>query len=91
MVFVNLAFRGVIEGLWRTLRYTIIDRSDEKTGLSAMMRTTAFPASIIAQMMARGEIRDKGAIPQEICVPPETFVHELARRGINIRETINVE
>ena len=91
LVFVNLAFRGVIDGLWRTLRYTIIDRSDEKTGLSAMMRTTAFPASIIAQMMARGEIRDKGAIPQEICVPPETFVHELARRGINIRETINVE
>ena len=91
LVFVNLAFRGVIDGLWRTLRYTIIDRSDEKTGLSAMMRTTAFPASIIAQMMARGEIRDKGAIPQEICVRPETFVHELARRGINIRETINVE
>lgn len=90
LVFVNLAFRGTIEGLQRTLRYTIIDRHDEKTGLSAMMRTTAFPASIIAQMMARGELSDKGAIPQEISVPPEKFVAELARRGITIRETINV-
>jgi saccharopine dehydrogenase-like NADP-dependent oxidoreductase len=30
-----------------------------------MQRTTAFPAYIIAQMMARGEILEKGAIPQE--------------------------
>lgn len=90
LVFVNLAFRGVLDGLQRTLRYTIIDRYDEKTGLSAMMRTTAFPASIIAQMMARGELEGKGAIPQELCVPPEKFVAELARRGITIRETLNV-
>lgn len=69
------------------LRYDIIDRFDERTGLSAMQRTTAFPASVIAQMMARGLTTRKGAVPQERCVPPEAFVAELAARGIRIEES----
>src|SRR2546429_2613366 len=40
--------RVEVSGGGRTLRYDIIDRSDEKAGLSAMMRTTAFPAAIVA-------------------------------------------
>jgi lysine 6-dehydrogenase len=71
-----------------TLRYDIVDHFDEQTGLSAMMRTTAFPASIVAQMMARGETSQKGAIPQERCLPPEPFVRALAARNINISESI---
>jgi lysine 6-dehydrogenase len=70
------------------LRYDIIDRHDERTGLSAMMRTTAFPASVIAQMMARGQVKEKGAIPQERCVPAQQFVDELARRDIKIEESL---
>jgi lysine 6-dehydrogenase len=91
LVFVNLAFRGTMDGLQRSLRYTIIDRQDEATGLSAMMRTTAFPASIIAQMMARGETTQRGAVPQELAIPPDAFVAELARRDINIRENVGIE
>src|SRR4029077_10426725 len=37
--------RVEVSGGGRTLRYNIIDRSDEKSGLSAMMRITAFPAA----------------------------------------------
>lgn len=66
-------------------------RYDERTGLSAMMRTTAFPASIIAQMMARGETKGAGAIPQERCVPPERFVEELSARNIQIKESVEVQ
>jgi lysine 6-dehydrogenase len=69
------------------LRYDIIDRFDARTGLSAMQRTTAFPASVIAQMMARGETTRKGAVPQERCVPPDAFVAELAARDIRIEES----
>lgn len=87
VVLVRLEFSGVMEGTRRELRYDIIDRFDEETGLSAMMRTTAFPASIIAQMMARGEIKDQGAIPQERVVPPLAFIDALAARGIKIRES----
>jgi lysine 6-dehydrogenase len=70
------------------LRYDIIDRFDERAGLSAMQRTTAFPASVVAQMMARGETTQKGAVPQERCIPPEAFVAELAARDIRIEESL---
>jgi len=78
VVLVRVEFVG--EG--RRLRYDIIDRYDEATGLSAMMRTTAFPASIVALMMARGQTTTKGALPQERCIPPELFMQELAKRNI---------
>ena len=86
VVLILVEFRGTPAGKngVETLRYYIIDRYDEATGLSAMQRTTSFPASIIAQMMARGEITEKGAIPQERCVPPDAFVRELEARNIHI-------
>ena len=70
-----------------TLTYDIIDKHDPTTGLSAMMRTTAFPASIIAQMMARGDVLERGATPQEKAIDSEKFVAELTRRNINIVES----
>jgi lysine 6-dehydrogenase len=86
VVLILVEFRGSFAegGGTKTLRYYVIDRFDQETGLSAMQRTTAFPASIIAQMMARGEMLEKGAIPQERCVPPDAFVKELAARNIEI-------
>jgi lysine 6-dehydrogenase len=67
------------------LLYDIIDRYDPATGLSAMMRTTAFPASIIAQMMARGDVLETGATPQEKAIDPGKFVTELDKRNIIIQ------
>ncbi len=84
VVLIRVEFHGTAEGASQRLRYDIIDRFDERTGLSAMMRTTAFPASIIAQMMARGDIKEKGAIPQELSVPPDAFVAELLKRNIQM-------
>jgi lysine 6-dehydrogenase len=69
----------------KRLRYDIIDRFDPETGLSAMMRTTAFPASIVALMMARNQTTSKGALPQERCIPPQPFMDELAKRKIEVR------
>ncbi|HVG31373.1 MAG TPA: saccharopine dehydrogenase C-terminal domain-containing protein [Pyrinomonadaceae bacterium] len=86
-VLVRLEFRGRSGGGARTLRYDIIDRFDARTGLSAMQRTTAFPASIVAQTMARGATTAKGAIPQERCIPPAPFVAALAARDIRIEES----
>jgi len=83
-VLVRLEFVGTKNGETKRLRYDIVDKLDTETGLSAMMRTTAFPASIVAQMMARGEVSRRGATPQEITVDPERFIDELARRNISI-------
>jgi lysine 6-dehydrogenase len=66
----------------KRLRYDIVDKLDEATGMSAMMRTTAFPASIIAQMMAKGDVISRGATPQEKAIDPDKFVAELLRRNI---------
>ena len=49
-----------------------------------MMRTTAFPASIVLQMLASGVITQRGGILQERDVPAETFLEEMAARGIKI-------
>lgn len=87
LVLIRLEFTGTSDGEEKILRYDIVDRFDETTDLTAMMRTTAFPASIVAQMMARGETLDRGAIPQEAVIPPGKFIEELARRNINIQET----
>ncbi len=86
-VLVRLEFVGKSNGETKKLRYDIVDRQDETTGLSAMMRTTAFPASIIAQMMASGEVSQRGAIPQEKAIDSDKFVAELARRNIVIKES----
>ena len=83
VVLVRVEFQG--DG--RTLRYDIIDRFDPETGLSAMMRTTAFPASIVALMMARNQTTSKGALPQERCIPPDAFMRELAARNIDVQIT----
>jgi lysine 6-dehydrogenase len=83
-VLVRVEFKGD-EG--KRLRYDIIDAFDPATGLSAMMRTTAFPAAIVALMMARGDIAKKGALPQERCVPPDRFMSELAKRRIEVKES----
>jgi lysine 6-dehydrogenase len=83
-VLVRLDFVGKKDGGSNKLRYDIVDKTDESTGLSAMMRTTAFPASIIAQMMARGDVLTRGATPQEKAIDPDKFVAELDRRNIKI-------
>lgn len=85
-VLVRLEFVGKKDGATKNLRFDIVDKQDEQTGLSAMMRTTAFPASIIAQMMASGDVLMRGATPQEKAIDSDKFVAELARRNIIIQE-----
>ena len=87
-VLIRLDFAGTINDERKNLRYDIVDKFDEATNLSAMMRTTAFPASIIAQMMARGDVSERGATPQEIAIDAEKFVAELERRNIKINSKI---
>ncbi len=86
-VLIRLEFVGTKDATRKRLRYDIVDKFDETTNLSAMMRTTAFPASIIAQMAARGDVKMRGATPQELAIDADKFVAELARRNIEIIES----
>jgi lysine 6-dehydrogenase len=66
----------------------IVDYYDDRTGFTAMERTTGWHASIVAIMMARGET-PRGAKPLEIAVPGAAFVREMKRRGINLSEKVS--
>ena len=78
--------RGLLGGRLkgRVASFTMVDHYDPKTDMSAMMRTTAFPASIVVQMLASGAISKRGAVLQERDVPAEHFLEEMAARGIGI-------
>lgn len=69
----------------RVLSYTLVDRYDPETRMTSMMRTTAWPASIVVQMMASGEIAKRGAVRQELDVPAEAFLRAMRQRGIDIK------
>jgi lysine 6-dehydrogenase len=78
--------RGLLGGKLkgRVASFTMVDHYDPKSDMSAMMRTTAFPASIVLQMMCTGAVSKHGAVLQERDVPAEAFLEEVARRGIKI-------
>jgi len=62
--------------------FQLVDYGEPQKGISAMMKTTAFPASAVAWMLAAGRIEKKGALPQELCIPPADFIAQLEHRGI---------
>jgi len=82
--------RGLLGGRLkgRVATFTLVDHYDPKTDMSAMMRTTAFPASIVVQMLASGAIAKRGGVLQERDVPADMFLDEMSKRGIHIQYSI---
>jgi lysine 6-dehydrogenase len=72
----------------RTIIYECIDYEDAATKMTAMMRTTAFPTSIIAQMLAHGRVTVRGVMPPEFCIPGDLMIRELALRNIKITKSM---
>ncbi|MDH5634386.1 MAG: hypothetical protein OEY30_01020, partial [Candidatus Bathyarchaeota archaeon] len=68
--------------------YYLLDHCEQKQVVSAMARTTAYPASILAQLIARGEIKAKGVVPLETLSVEEKLFNrimvELEKRQIKI-------
>ncbi len=84
LVVIRVTVRGLREGRRAEAVYTLLDRYDEKNRMTAMTRTTGFPASIVAQMLAEGRISKPGAYPVETGVPARPFLEELKKRGFNL-------
>lgn len=84
VVLVRVEVTGMRSSKPVQLVFDCIDYADQAVGLSAMMRMTAFPASIIAQMIARGDIMERGVLRQEAAVPTRLFLTEMDGRGINL-------
>jgi len=79
--------RVIAKGRGGKVVYDMVDRYDEINKVTSMGKTTGYTASIVTQMLGRGEIRGKGVIPPEEAVEGtmvETLVSELGRRGVQI-------
>ena len=73
----------IFEGGFQRHELVIVDKA--QLPFTSMMRMTAFPASIVAQMQANGQVEPKaGVYTQENCVPTAPFISELKKRNIVI-------
>ena len=84
LVALRVSVSGSKNGTPRTLTWELIDRYDERHGISAMMRTTGYSLSITGQMQACGDITPAGVHTPDECIPPQRYIDELAKRGIRI-------
>ncbi|MCH7689458.1 MAG: saccharopine dehydrogenase NADP-binding domain-containing protein [candidate division Zixibacteria bacterium] len=84
LVLVRLTAEGTRNAGNHKVVYELIDRQDEQTGLTAMMRSTSFSAAIVAWMAASGKINKRGCQPQELVVDSKVFIKELRKRGLNL-------
>jgi lysine 6-dehydrogenase len=87
VVLLRVSIRGVRANHEQTLSFNLIDFYDENDNITAMMRTTAYPTSIIAQLVARTVIHQRGVLTPEQCVPLRPLLAELHAKGINVTET----
>jgi saccharopine dehydrogenase-like NADP-dependent oxidoreductase len=59
-------------------------RANPRWHASAGDVDTGCPPSIVAQMIATGEITRRGVLPPEVAVPVEPFFRELRKRGMRV-------
>jgi len=81
-------FAGVKDGRPKTLKTALVIERDLKSGLYGMSLGVGFPASIVAQMIAGGEITAKGVLNPALHVPYAPFMAALAQRGIVVTEEV---
>ena len=79
---IRITARGVQDGRDMQKVYQAVEYGDKKNDLTAMMRTTAFPAVIALQMLVDGRISDRGVLRQEVSIPGDKFLEELEKRNI---------
>jgi lysine 6-dehydrogenase len=86
VVLLRVYIIGKKSGVVRRLAYELIDSYDENENITAMMRTTAFPTSIIGQFVAGDRVKTRGVATPEMCIPLEPLLEELNHRGIIVQE-----
>ena len=88
VVLLRVLAEGKKNGEKINLEYNMIDYYDEKNDITAMMRTTGYPVSILAQMIEQGVIKERGVFCSEEIVPCKPFFEELSKREIKIINSI---
>jgi lysine 6-dehydrogenase len=84
VIVMRVIVTGVKDGKRREISFEMLDRMDTKRGVSAMMRTTAYPTTAAALMMARGEVPFRGVAAMERAIPAEAFLKEIGKHELKI-------
>ncbi|HVT37725.1 MAG TPA: saccharopine dehydrogenase C-terminal domain-containing protein [Gemmatimonadaceae bacterium] len=88
-----VALRVIVEGTRGgkpvTHTWELIDRYDDKRGISAMERSTGFSLSVTGQLQVAGAVTPAGVHTPDECIPGERYIAELAARGIAIQEHVS--
>lgn len=79
-------FEGLMDGRKTRLTYTMLIERDLSTGIMAMSKGVGYTAAIVARMIARGEIAEKGVLSPVFHIPVAPFMAALKDRGIQIDE-----
>jgi lysine 6-dehydrogenase len=87
LVALRVVVTGSNNGSKATRSFELVDRYDEKHGVSAMMRSTGYSLSITGLMQVRGEVGPPGVCTPDECVPAVAYIDELRKRGIDIKES----
>jgi saccharopine dehydrogenase-like NADP-dependent oxidoreductase len=89
LTVMRVVVEGVAGGEPRRFAWELLDRYDERTGLRSMSRTTAFPATQVARLLADGSFRRPGVQPPEVvgAVPGvlDRVLAGLEARGVRTR------
>jgi lysine 6-dehydrogenase len=89
LLALRVIVRGTKDGQPAERRFDLVDRYDERHGISAMMRTTGYSLSITGQMQVRRQVGPPGVWTPDECMPAEAYIAELRARGIELRETVS--
>jgi len=66
LTLLRVEVSGKKDGKTTRHRFQMVDHYDSRHGITSMARTTAYPCSIAAQILASGRIQRKGLVPPEI-------------------------
>ncbi|MEM3727798.1 MAG: saccharopine dehydrogenase family protein [Candidatus Bathyarchaeia archaeon] len=95
VVVLKVEVYGLKDGRKTRYTYNLVDYYDEGGRVTAMARTTAYTASIVATLILKEAIPLKGVVPPEILGMEgkiyKQIIAELENRGIKIAEEVCLE
>lgn len=88
VVLFRVDIKGKRNGRGALLRYEMTDRYVQEERITAMMRTTAYPTSAIALMLANGEIAERGVYLPEQIIHGDRLTDDIKMRNIVISTSL---
>lgn len=88
-VMINI-FEGIKDNKKIRFTSTMLIERDLDTGIMAMSKGVGYTAAIVAKMIARGDIKEKGVLSSMKHIPAKKFMNKLKKRGIKINEQTTI-